>query len=97
MHTGLHLLEITLLNFVLATFNIFLIAIEYTIVIQNHSFVFGQFATKIANRIHATMEENAMLVAKSTTSSVTFRQCTATALLATLANTVKASTTNCFF
>ena len=51
--------------------------------IHNQSFVFRQFATQFANRIHATMEEHALLVAKSTTTSVTRSQSTAIALLAT--------------
>ena len=55
--------------------------IEY--MIHNQSFVFRQFATQFANRIHATMEEHALLVAKSTTTSVTRSQSTAIALLAT--------------
>ena len=64
---------------------------------QNHSFLLRQLTTRFACRLHATMEEHALLTVNSKTTSNTRRYSTAIALLATMATYVKASTTVCFY
>ena len=64
---------------------------------QHHSFLLRQITTRFASRLHATMEEHALLTVKSKTTSNTRRYSTAIALLVTMAIYVKASTTVCFY